>query len=86
MNVQLIEQLIKEFESDEDCEDWFVDRLAESYWRIFGSEQDFKVVCARAGVKPRRTRGTVQYASGDGFTLRHYNDGDRIVLTVNYYA
>ena len=84
MNRQLVEQLIKEFERDEDCEDWAGEHFDTDNFRIFGAERNFKTMCARAGVKPRRTRGAVQYARGDGFILRHYNDGDRIVLTVNY--
>ena len=84
MNRQLVEQLIKEFERDEDCEDWTGENFFTDNFRIFGTEQHFKTICTRAGVKPRRTRGAVQYARGDGFILRHYNDGDRIVLSVNY--
>ena len=80
------EQVIRAFLRDENCEDWTGENFFTENFRIFGTEQCFKGICARAGVKPRRTRGAVQYASGDGFTLRHYNDGDRIVLTVNYYA
>ena len=84
MNRKLVEQLIKEFEQGEDCEDWVGEHFDTDNFRIFGSEQDFGEICARAGVRSRRTRGAVQYAQGDGFALRHYEDGDRIVLTVNY--
>ena len=80
----IIERITEIFKRKDEAKHWVSYDGETEYWHILGTKQDFKLICGIAGVKPRKTLYAVQhlYARGRGFSLRYYEKGDRIVLSV----